>query len=238
MTIKCYPMSAIEVGKALSSHSRLEILGCLSRRPMSVEELSREVSLKTITVRHHVNLLKRAGLVEEYGEERRKIGRPVVRYQTMQKPVSIQYPTRQYELLSEILVQVLLEVVGRDKIRDAMKKVGRSLGERLAKEITEQKKVSRWNMETLKKHVVDEHLSELGAIPEVVAHDSRRVQFRMHNCIFRELAVKYPDLICENLDEGLMETLLKGTVGKVHVDQVKCVAHGDRFCEYLIGPVR
>jgi DNA-binding transcriptional ArsR family regulator len=61
-------MSGIELGKALSSRSRLEILGFLSRRPMSVEELSQEVSLKTITVRHHVNLLKRTGLVEELGK--------------------------------------------------------------------------------------------------------------------------------------------------------------------------
>ena len=231
-------MDAIEVGKALSSHSRLEILGWLSRQPMSVEELSHKVSLKTITVRHHINLLKRAGLVEEHGEERRKVGRPVVRYQTTQKPVSIQYPIRQYELLSEILMQVLLEQMGRAKIRVAMNKVGRSLGERLAKEITEKKRVTRWNMEALKKHVVDEHLSELGAIPEVIAHDSKRVRFRMHNCIFRELAVKYPELICESLDEGLMETLLKGTVGKVEVTQNKCVAHGDKFCEYSIGPRR
>jgi len=31
-----------------------------------------------------------------------------------------------------------------------------------------------------------------------------------------------------------METLLGGTVGKAHVDQSKCIAHGDKFCEYVI----
>jgi predicted ArsR family transcriptional regulator len=227
-------MSAIEQGKALSSRSRLQILDLLSRRPMSVEELSHEVSLKAITVRHHLNMLKRIGLVEEFGEERRKIGRPVVRYQATLKPVSIQYPTRQYELLSEVLMQALIEALGREKARDALKKVGRSLGERLAREITQQKGVTRWNIETVKKYIVEEHLSELGAIPEIIGHDSRKVEFRMHNCIFRELAVKYPDLVCENLDEGLMETLLGGTVGRAHAEQTKCVAHRDRFCQYVI----
>jgi predicted transcriptional regulator len=72
-------MNGIELAKAFSSRSRLEILGFLSRRPMSVEELSQEVSLKTITVRHHVNLLKRTGLVEESGEERRKMASPANR---------------------------------------------------------------------------------------------------------------------------------------------------------------
>jgi predicted ArsR family transcriptional regulator len=227
-------MSAIEQGKALSSRSRLKILDLLSRRPMSVEELSRGVSLKTITVRHHLNMLKRIGLVEEFGEEHRKIGRPVVRYHATLKPVSIQYPTRQYELLSEVLVQALIEALGRERAKDALKKIGRSLGERLAREITQQKGVTRWNIETVKKHIVEEHLSELGAIPEIIDYDSRKLEFRMHNCIFRELAVKYPDLVCENLDEGLMETLLRGTVGRAHADQTKCVAHRDRFCEYVI----
>jgi len=93
-------MSTTELGKAMSSRSRLQMLDLVSRRTMSIEELSREVSLKTIIVRHHVNMLKSMGLVEEQAEERPKIGRRVLRYQSTQKTMSIQYPKRQYELLS------------------------------------------------------------------------------------------------------------------------------------------
>jgi predicted ArsR family transcriptional regulator len=227
-------LSEIEIGKAMSSRSRLEILDLLSRRPMSVEELSRQVSLKTITIRHHINMLKRIGLVVEHGEERRKIGRPVVRYRATQKPMSVQYPKRRYELLSGTLVQALLETLGRDRARDALKKIGRSMGENLAREITKQKRVTHWDMEALKKHIVQEHLSEVGAVPEIVSHDSKKIQFRMYNCVFLELAEKFPDLICESLDDGLMEALLKGTVGKAHANQTKCVVHNDEFCEYII----
>ena len=227
-------MSATELGKAMSSRSRLQILDLLSRRPMSIEELSREVALKTITVRHHVNMLKRIGLVEEYGEERRKIGRPVLRYKSTQKPMSIQYPKRQYELLSRSLMRGIVESLGRDKAKDALRRIGRDLGEHLASEITDQSRVVRWDLEALRKHVVQEHLSQVGAIPEIVEYDSKKLRFRMHNCVFFELAREYPDLICESLDEGLMETLLKGTLGKAHADQTKCVVHNDRFCEYVI----
>jgi predicted ArsR family transcriptional regulator len=227
-------MSTTELGKAMSSRSRLQILDLLSRRSMSIEELSREVALKTITVRHHVNMLKRIGLVEEYGEERRNIGRPVLRYKSTQKPMSIQYPKRQYELLSRSLVRGLVESLGRHRAKDALRRIGRDLGERLAREITDQNRVARWDLEALRKHVVQEHLSQVGAIPEIVEYDSKKIRFRMHNCVFFELAREYPDLICESLDEGLMETLLKGTLGKAHADQTKCVVHNDMFCEYLI----
>ena len=227
-------MSTTELGKAVSSHSRLQILDLLSRRPMSIEELSQEVSLKTITVRHHVNMLKRIGLVEEHSEELRKIGRPVLRYQSTQRPISIQFPKRQYELLSSSLMRGLVEIVGRDKAGDILKKIGRNLGERLAREITDENKVANWDMEALKKYIVEAHLSHVGAVPEVLEQDSRKIRFRMYNCVFYELAKEYPDLVCEKLDDGLMETLLKGTVGKAHVDQTKCVAHHDEFCEYVI----
>ena len=227
-------MSQTEIGKAMSSRSRLQILELLSRKPMSIEELSRGVSLKTITVRHHVNMLKRIGLVEEHGEERRKIGRPVIKYQSTRKPMSIQYPKRQYELLSRTLVRGLVESLGRDKAGEALKRIGRDLGEKLAHEIADRHKITHWDPETFKKYVVEEHLSEIGAIPEIIEYDPKRIRFRMHNCVFFELAGEYPDLICEKLDEGLMETLLKGTVGKAHAAQTKCVVHHDRFCEYVI----
>jgi len=227
-------MNDTELGKAMSSRSRLQILDLLSRRPMSIEELSREVSLKTITVRHHVNMLKRIGLVEEHGEERRKIGRPVLRYQSSQKPMSIQYPKRQYELLSGTLVRGLVQALGREEAADALRRIGREVGENLAREISGHKGVTHWDSEAFKKYVVEEHLSEVGAVPEIVEYDSKKIRFRMHNCVFFELAKEYPDLICENLDEGLMETLLKGTLGRGHADQTKCVVHNDAFCEYVI----
>jgi len=227
-------MSTTELGKVMSSRSRLQILDLLSRGPMSIEELAQEVSLKTITVRHHVNMLKRTGLVEEHGEERRKIGRPVLRYRATQKPMSIQYPKRQYELLSGILVRSLVESLGREKTGEALKRIGRDVGEEIAKQVTQEKAVTRWDMEALKKYILQEHLSEIGAVPEVIEYDSKKIRFRMYNCVFFELAKEYPDLVCDRLDEGLMETLLRRTVGKARVDQTKCVAHNDKFCEYVI----
>ena len=56
----------------------------------------------------------------------------------------------------------------------------------------------------------------------------------MRNCVFLGLAKEYPDLSCEQLGKGLMETLLKRTIGKARVDETKCVAYNDRFCEYVI----
>lgn len=55
--------SALTYLKALADESRLKILGILSGREASVEELSALLSLKAPTVSHHLGRLKEAGLV-------------------------------------------------------------------------------------------------------------------------------------------------------------------------------
>lgn len=68
----------IEVFKAVSVRTRLRIAELLSVRPMSVDDLSQELRIKPITVRHHINVLRRNGIVDEIQEESYgKVGRPL-----------------------------------------------------------------------------------------------------------------------------------------------------------------
>ncbi|WP_052883110.1 ArsR/SmtB family transcription factor [Thermoproteus tenax] len=47
---------------------RLKILLALSRRPMNANQLSKELNVDYKTVRHHLEVLERNGLVERVGE--------------------------------------------------------------------------------------------------------------------------------------------------------------------------
>lgn len=68
----------IEVFKAVSVRSRLKIAELLSVRAMSVDDLSEELGIKPITVRHHIEVLRRNGIIEETQEESYgKVGRPL-----------------------------------------------------------------------------------------------------------------------------------------------------------------
>jgi CBS domain-containing protein len=72
-------LERIDVFKAVSVRARLRIAELLSIKPMSVDELSQELGIKPITVRHHIEVLRRTGVIEEsqndhlYG----KVGRPL-----------------------------------------------------------------------------------------------------------------------------------------------------------------
>ncbi len=68
----------MEVFKAISVRARLRIAELLSVEQMSVGDLSAELGIKPITVRHHLDVLRRNGIVEEIQEESYgKVGRPL-----------------------------------------------------------------------------------------------------------------------------------------------------------------
>lgn len=56
--------AALSFFKALADESRLRILGLLAERPCSVEELAAGLGLRTPTVSHHLQALRRLGFVE------------------------------------------------------------------------------------------------------------------------------------------------------------------------------
>ena len=62
-----------EVGKALSSPARLEILELLSHAPRSVEALANEIEQSVANTSHHLGALKRARLVKSRKEGLRVI---------------------------------------------------------------------------------------------------------------------------------------------------------------------
>lgn len=73
----------IEVFKAVSVRARLRMAELLSVRAMSVEELAEELGIKPISVRHHIDVLKRNGIIEEIQEEYfGKVGRPLSLFRT------------------------------------------------------------------------------------------------------------------------------------------------------------
>jgi len=231
-------MSAIEFSRAMSSATRVAMLRLLATKDMTVDEIARKLSVNTMTVRHHLIILSRLGMIKEVGEERRKVGRPVVRYRVTRKPMSVEFPRRHYEILSEILLQSLIHTLGREKAKATLRQMGREFGANLARELTEKHGIEKWNMKALGKHLVEQHLDEIGAVPEIVDATDRSIRFRMHNCLLSELAKEYPDFACDGFDCYMFEALIRRTIGKAEVEQAMCVARGEPYCEYVVRSLR
>lgn len=220
--------------QTFASGSRMKILSSLSATPRSASKIAHEVSLSSTAVRFHLQKLLRLGLIEET-EERGKVGRPRILYRATGKRVEMAFPARNYLYLSEVLIRALIATYDERELHERLRRAGEELGSYLAKNIIEKTGLEKLSAEAFAKNFVEGLLKEFGTQPEVVKQASNRVQYRLNNCPFKELAVKYPSLICEDLDDSINIALCRHLNPNTEWKKLKCLGHGDPYCEYLVS---
>jgi predicted ArsR family transcriptional regulator len=221
-----------EAYRALSSKSRLEILKLLYRKPMSVEEIAGMLNLQPITIRHHLQSLVEAGFIEASEERAGSVGRPKIYYKTVREPPIVSFPKRRYLMLSNFIVGTLRYVLGEDQARKILKKAGQEMGENTAKRLESEHEIKDWSLKAYEEFFVKGYLEKMGAEPEIVEITDKKLTYRLHNCLFFEMAIKMPEIMCDTLHESFHEGLTK-TMGKnVKIDRLTCMSKGDPYCEH------
>jgi len=218
--------------EALSSVSRLEILKLLHKKPLSVEEIAELVNLQPITVRHHLQSLEDAGFIESYEEKRGTVGRPKVYYRIAKEPTIVGYPKRRYLNLSNFMIKTLQLLIGSKKTGKLLRRVGKNMGESVIREIESKHDVKEWSSEAFRDFFIKGYLEEAGAEPEIVEFNKNRVVYRDHNCLFLELAIKMPEMMCDVLHEAFHEGISNAMGGKTKITRLTCKGHGDPYCEH------
>ena len=199
-------MDEVEAYQALASKSRLQILKLLYKKPLSIKEISKRIGLQPITVRHHLQSLEEAGFVESYEERTGTIGRPKVYYRIAKnkmRPVS--FPKRRYLTLSNFLITTMRFLLGLDRTKRILRKVGMEMGENTVKELALENEVREWSLKSYKDVFINKYLKEAGAEPEIIEDTDEKIVYRLHNCVFFELAVRMTEMICDVIHEGFHE---------------------------------
>ena len=223
-----------EVFKALSSESRWNILNALADKPKDINEIADRVGLKPITVRHHLSSLTQAGLVEQLSERKGGVGRPTTIYRITGDNVRVSFPHRDYFLLNQIIVRGLPAILGTEATKDVLLKVAVNAGFNYVENIAFQNGLERWTLDSFRRLFVEGLLGEMGTNPEVVSQSEDELIFQESNCLFFELAKANPELICNALDQGFHDGIIKALGPDFKGERVKCMGHGDQYCRYKI----
>jgi predicted ArsR family transcriptional regulator len=227
-------LNKTEVFKALSSNSRWEILNALADDPKDINEIADRVGLKAITVRHHLNSLTQAGLVEPLPERKGGVGRPTTIYRITGDNVRVSFPHRDYFLLNQIIIGGLSEILGGEATKDVLQRVAVKAGFDYIEKIAFENGVERWTLDSFRRLFVEGLLKEMGVNPEVVSQDENEFIFQESNCLFFELAKENPELVCNALDQGFHEGIVKALGPDFEGERLKCMGHGDPYCRYKI----
>jgi predicted ArsR family transcriptional regulator len=210
--------------RALAEVSRVRILEELRRagRPLAVAELAEQIGLHHNTVRAHLEVLRKAGLVVAEAEKRTVPGRPRIVYQPALEAVPGEEGDG-YRLLASILTSYL---AASSDPGLAAAEAGQTWGRYL---VERPKPFQRVDPEDAIRRV-SRLLEELGFAPETVMEEGE-ARILLHRCPFRELAVYHPEVTCAvhlGLIEGALAELgvrLAATRIDPFVGPLLCVAH-------------
>ena len=206
--------------------TRERILHILKERHQTtVDELSRELGLTAVTVRHHLKILRDEELVAASVARRHKApGRPKHVYTLAEKANSI-FPRRYDHLASLILREVRSHLSSPEEVNQMMERIGEYIASQAALPDED-------DFETRLATTV-RFLNELG----YMAHWERREErenacdYLLHiaNCPYERVATHAHE-VC-TMDLSLLTSLLR-----VSPQRISWVAQDDDRCIYAIRP--
>lgn len=200
----------LDLLKTLGDNTRYAIYLELARspRPLSTSDVAESLDLHPNTVRPHLERMRDVGLLDVRVDSPSGVGRPQHRYSLSADAPSMGLEPPTFPLLANMLVALAARTgAGAD---DA-EAVGRQQGVIDATQATD----VRSCLEALVAR-----LDSLGFDPTIDGtDDGEQAVIAFANCPFRDLAEKYPRLVCSlhrGLVEGFVESMPDGKVSEFH----------------------
>ena len=202
---------------------RAEVLGRLrvADEPLTVQQVAAATGVHLSTARFHLDGLVGDGLAERRVEIRETPGRPRMLYVASAAASN----SRSYRLLAEMLTGLVASLDGaRSVAQEAGRAWGRHLVDRPAPSARAGSDEALLELNRL--------LQSLGFQPQTSDPDAEgRVEIRLGNCPFREVALQHPDVVC-GLHLGVMQGALREWRVPVTARSLKpfvapnlCIAH-------------
>lgn len=113
-----------------------------------------------------------------------------------------------------------------------LKDIGKGIGEDIGRNLISMTSSTKWNPQMYADQFVRHFLSEMGTFPSMRSMDASQLVYEQSNCLFQELADKFPGLICDTLDEAVHEGVDK--VLGVETSRQACKGHGDSKCVFCV----
>jgi DeoR family suf operon transcriptional repressor len=183
----------------------------------SVSDLSRELGLTSVTVRHHLQELRRDGVVDEPRPRRRRgPGRPEMTYRLTQQ-ARLDLPRNYRELCFSLVDQLSGQATGVD-LEEVLVQAAESLSRSSITWQASGRSRAEWT---------EAFLEERGYFPKL-RHTGDELKLHLTNCPYHEIAEHVPEMCC--FDTALVAGLM-GTNVKMEAS----ITGGAAACSFLLA---
>lgn len=175
--------------------------------PATASQIASIFDLHTNVARHHLDKLVTDGYLRvthkrRPGKQGPGAGRPAKHYEPTPKEVSVQYPARRYDLLSELLLRIV-ERLDTAQAGSVAEEIGVEFGRELASEIGLPNDAG---FDSAVKAVASA-MTGVGFDTSTDVEDHTMVT---RYCPFGKTATDHPEIVCR-LDQGIVRGLLEAS---------------------------
>lgn len=221
----------LKVAAVLGDPTRYRIFEHIVRTApggVTAQEMAQRFSLHPNVARMHLAKLQRAGLLFSRPDHRGRSGRPVHLYFPTGRAATFAVPSRNFELLAELLSLALAEF-GPAGL-EALDRVGTAFGRRVAAEAARAGSPSPDPAPGRGLEAATEQLRQQGIEIEVT-EEAGTTRITVTNCVFHELALSHPEHVCR-LCAAVMRGLVSGFGATADVQVVESLPRGGERCEF------
>lgn len=194
-------------------------------QPVSAAEVAGVFGLHRTVARAHLERMVEVGLVQVGLRRRPTGGRPAKVYSPGAERLEVLVPARRYEPLARLLLRVVAETTPEARAVEAAVDVGHGYGADVARAVAG----DGTDAQRLTPAETGAWLAEAGYRTRLADGGNGIVTLDVTNCVYKELALEYPDVVCA-FDRGMLCGMLGASLESHR--QTHSLVAGDEICRH------
>ena len=223
----------LKITNVLSDPTRYYIYQYITKRhqEVTVQEIADGFSIHPNVARLHLSKLEDVNMLVSETKKTGKGGRPSRLYRLSDDVIQLNFPFRDYQLLSKIAIQTMMT------LGEEGKKALYLTGKRFGSELIEQEMATHHHISSelsfdQKLTIIKSAATMAGFYPDFdVNEDQTKIYFEIYNCPFKELAIEHTEAVC-NMHFEFLRGMFESVFDSVELVEKENMITGCNSCSY------
>ncbi|WP_164668617.1 helix-turn-helix transcriptional regulator [Virgibacillus doumboii] len=222
----------LKVTGVLSDPTRFNIYQYIVKqhKEVGVADIAEKFDIHPNVARLHLSKLEDINIVESYSQKTGKGGRPSRLYRLTDEVIELNFPHRDYKLLSTIAIESFVELgeAGINALYQTGKKYGSKVIERYqttpaSDNLTNEQKMT----------ILEDAGTMLGMYPDFRYNaENESITFKINNCPFKEVATTNHTMVCK-LHNYFLKGMFEALFDDVDLIETENMFTGCENCTYV-----
>lgn len=223
----------LKITGVLSDPTRYKIYHYITKRhkDVTVQEIAEQFEIHPNVARLHLSKLEDVYMLVSETKKTGRGGRPSRLYRLSDDVVQLNFPFRDYKLLSKIAIRTMMSLGEEGK--KALYLTGKQMGiEMMEQEMARQRVLNEQLNFDQKIAIMKNAATIAGFYPELeVNEDQTKIYFQIFNCPFKEIAVEHHDAVC-SMHIEFLKGMFESLFDNIELIEKENIISGCESCTY------